>query len=327
MPAIQLDGVAKQFDGVTAVDDLSLTVPEGEVFGFLGPNGAGKSTTINMLLDFVRPTAGTVSVLGMDAQARSVAVRERAGVLPEGFSVYNRLTGRQHIEFAIESKGVDADPDAVLERVGLDGDGDRKAGGYSKGMGQRLALGMALVGDPDLLILDEPTAGVDVQLRRDLWDVVRELNENGTTVLLTTHYIEEAERLCDRVAVMDEGQVLDVATPADLMSRGTDTITVRVAEPPGSLPPLDVDGVIEASVDGDRLEFRVEDGGGVVADLLTALQATGHEVRDLDVSRTSLEEIFVEMTGDDASTARSDADHDSDHDHDSDREDAEVTSA
>jgi len=271
-------------------------------------------------------------VFGHDVVDDYRAARDAIGLAPQEYNVDRFFPIREVLEHkagyhGVPPKEASERADAALKRVGIYDKRDERFDWLSGGMKRRLLLARALVTDPDLLILDEPTAGVDVQLRRDLWDVVRELNENGTTVLLTTHYIEEAERLCDRVAVMDEGQVLDVATPADLMSRGTDTITVRVAEPPGSLPPLDVDGVIEASVDGDRLEFRVEDGGGVVADLLTALQATGHEVRDLDVSRTSLEEIFVEMTGDDASTARSDADHDSDHDHDSDREDAEVTSA
>src|SRR6056297_4159138 len=150
MSAIQLSSVTKRFDDVEAVRNLDLTVESGEIYGFLGPNGAGKSTTINMLLDFVRPTDGEIRVLGRDVHDESVAVREHLGVLPEGFSVYDRLTGRQHLEFAIESKGADDDPDAILDRVGLSGDGDRKAGGYSKGMAQRLVLGMALVGHPDL---------------------------------------------------------------------------------------------------------------------------------------------------------------------------------
>ena len=161
MAAIELDGVTKRFEDVTAVSDLSLTVEEGEVFGFLGPNGAGKSTTINVLLDFVRPTSGTVTVLGHDAREESIAVRERTGVLPEGFDVYDRLTGRAHVEFAVDSKEVDVDPDAVLERVGLADAADRKAGGDSKGMRQRLPLALVLVGYPDLLFLDVPCLGLD----------------------------------------------------------------------------------------------------------------------------------------------------------------------
>jgi ABC-2 type transport system ATP-binding protein len=330
--AIEVEGLVKEYGALRALDGLDLRVEDGEFFGLLGPNGAGKTTFIEILVGLTRKTAGHAEVFGHDVVDDYRAARDAIGLAPQEYNVDRFFPIREVLEHkagyhGVPPKEASERADAALKRVGIYDKRDERFDWLSGGMKRRLLLARALVTDPDLLILDEPTAGVDVQLRRDLWDVVRELNENGTTVLLTTHYIEEAERLCDRVAVMDEGQVLDVATPADLMSRGTDTITVRVAEPPGSLPPLDVDGVIEASVDGDRLEFRVEDGGGVVADLLTALQATGHEVRDLDVSRTSLEEIFVEMTGDDASTARSDADHDSDHDHDSDREDAEVTSA
>ncbi|MFC6755068.1 ABC transporter ATP-binding protein, partial [Halorubrum tibetense] len=159
MTAIELRGVTKEFPGATAVRDLDLTVEEGEVYGFLGPNGAGKSTTIDMLLDLVRPTEGTVTVLGRDARAESVAIRRRTGVLPEGFSVYDRLSGRKHVEFAIRSKEVEADADALLDRVGIREDADRKAGDYSKGMRQRLLLAMALVGEPELLVLDEPATG------------------------------------------------------------------------------------------------------------------------------------------------------------------------
>jgi len=146
MSAIEVTNLTKTYGDVRAVQDLDLRVGRGEIFGFLGPNGAGKSTTINILLDFVRPTSGRARVFDMDCQKESKRVRSRIGVLPEGYDVYNRLTGRQHLEFAIDSKGVDADPHRLLGRVGLDGDGGRKAGGYSKGMSQRLALAMALVG-------------------------------------------------------------------------------------------------------------------------------------------------------------------------------------
>ncbi|MFT4881984.1 MAG: ABC-2 type transport system ATP-binding protein, partial [Salinirussus sp.] len=169
MTAIRTERLTKRFGGLTAVDDLDLTVQEGEVFGFLGPNGAGKSTTINVLLDFVRPTAGTATVLGRDAQAESTAVRERLGVLPEGFALYDRLSGRAHIDLAVDLKDADDDPDAVLERVGLTpAAGGRTAAGYSQGMRQRLALGMALVGNPDLLVLDEPTNGLDPNGAREM---------------------------------------------------------------------------------------------------------------------------------------------------------------
>lgn len=162
MAAIRTNGLTKRFGGdVLAVDDLDLTVTEGEIFGFLGPNGAGKSTTINLLLDFLRPTAGTAEVLGMDAQERPAEIRERIGVLPEGYGFDTYLTGREYVEWTIETKGADDDPDEILLTVGLAAEADRPASGYSKGMQQRLAFGMAIVDDPDLLILDEPSTGLD----------------------------------------------------------------------------------------------------------------------------------------------------------------------
>src|SRR6056297_4282674 len=250
MAAIEIDGVTKRYGDVVAVRDLSFEVEEGEVFGFLGPNGAGKSTTINMLLDFVRPTEGEVRVLGHDTHDESVTVRDHLGVLPEGFSVYDRLTGRQHLEFAIESKEADDDPDAILERVGLSAeDGDRKAGGYSKGMAQRLVLGMALVGDPDLLVLDEPSTGLDPQGARQMRDIVREEADKGTTVFFSSHILGQVESVCDRVGILRDGQLvaedsiegLRDATSADTVLR----ITVGDVPADAIESARDLDGVSE----------------------------------------------------------------------------------
>jgi len=151
--AIDIQGVTKRYGEVTALRDLELVVEEGEIYGFLGPNGAGKSTAIDVLLDYTRPTAGSASVLGVDAQADPVSIHHRVGVLPDGFGVLGTMTGRDHLRFAVDAKGADDDPDAVAERVGIDHAIDRQAAGYSKGMAQRLMLGIALVGRPDLLIL------------------------------------------------------------------------------------------------------------------------------------------------------------------------------
>src|SRR6056297_2772498 len=179
MAAIELDGVTKRFEDVTAVSNLSLTVEEGEVFGFLGPNGAGKSTTIDVLLDYVRPTTGTAHVFGHDAQRETRAVHERMGVLPDAYHTYGHLTPAQHLAFVAEARGVDADPEAVLDRVGILDAADRRVEGFSKGMRQRLVLGMALVGDPDLLVLDEPTTGLDPNGARQMRDIVREEADRG----------------------------------------------------------------------------------------------------------------------------------------------------
>ena len=262
MAAIEIDGVTKRYGDVVAVRDLSFEVEEGEVFGFLGPNGAGKSTTINILLDFVRPSEGEVRVLGHDVHNESVAVREHLGVLPEGFSVYDRLTGRQHLEFAIESKEADDDPDAILERVGLDGDGDRKAGGYSKGMAQRLVLGMALVGDPDLLVLDEPSTGLDPQGARQMRDIVREEAERGATVFFSSHILGQVEAVCDRVGILRDGQLVAEDSIEGLRdTTSADTVLyVTVGEvPDGALAKVrGIEGVSEVTHSDRRLQISCE---------------------------------------------------------------------
>ena len=196
MSVISLTNVTKTYGRVTAVENLDLRVEKGEIYGFLGPNGAGKSTTIRMLLDFARPSKGTVQVLGHNAQHEILQIRQRIGVLPEGFSVYDRLTGRQHLTFAIESKKVDDDPDRLAERVGIPDAIDRKAGGYSKGMAQRLVLGMVLVGEPDLLILDEPSTGLDPAGAREIRQIIQEENDRGATVFFSSHILGQIEPIC-----------------------------------------------------------------------------------------------------------------------------------
>ncbi|UPW02064.1 ABC transporter ATP-binding protein [Halorussus gelatinilyticus] len=302
MAAIEIDGVTKRYGDVVAVRDLSFEVEEGEVFGFLGPNGAGKSTTINMLLDFVRPTDGEITVLGRDVHDESVAVREHLGVLPEGFSVYDRLTGRQHLEFAIESKDADDNVDAILERVGLDGDGDRKAGGYSKGMAQRLVLGMALVGDPDLLVLDEPSTGLDPQGARQMRDIVREEADRGATVFFSSHILGQVEAVCDRVGILRDGQLvaedsiegLREATSADTVLR----ITVGDVPEDALADVRDLDGVseVEANEGGDRLTVSCQ--SDVKTTVLSTLEEAGVDVRDFETEEASLEELFMDYTTD-----------------------------
>ncbi|QKY20154.1 ABC transporter ATP-binding protein [Halolamina sp. CBA1230] len=298
MAAIELDGVTKRFDDVTAVDALDLTVEEGEVFGFLGPNGAGKSTTINLLLDFVRPTAGRVEVLGMDPQADSVAVRERTGVLPEGFSTYERLTGREHLEFAIESKDADADPDAVLERVGLAGDGDRKAGGYSKGMAQRLALGMALVGDPDLLILDEPSSGLDPAGAKEMRDIVREEADRGATVFFSSHVLGQVEAVCDSVGILREGRLVAKDSVEGLRDAVGSGATLEITADGVDDAALDavraLDGVDAASTDGATVTVQCDPEAKTA--VIGALEDAGVVVEDFSTRESSLEDLFLAYT-------------------------------
>ncbi|GKZ15174.1 ABC transporter ATP-binding protein [Haladaptatus sp. T7] len=298
MTAIRLDGVTKRYGDVTAVNDLSLDVKEGEVFGFLGPNGAGKSTTIDLVLDFIRPTSGTVTVLGHDAQAESIEIRNRTGVLPEGFSVYDRLTGMQHLEFAIEAKDADDDPAELLDRVGILDAADRKAGGYSKGMAQRLGLAMALVGTPDLLILDEPSSGLDPTGAREMREIIREEQERGATVFFSSHILGQVEAVCDRVGILRDGELVAEDSIEGLRANVGDGTTLRVETT--SLPSAavqqvrDIDGVGGVERDGETL--TVDCDRNVKTTVITTLENAGTTVADFDTEEASLEDLFVAYT-------------------------------
>lgn len=301
MPAIELTGVTKHFGDVTAVRDLDLSVDEGEIFGFLGPNGAGKSTTINLLLDFVRPSAGDVRVLNRNARLESVEIRERTGVLPEGFAVYERLTGRQHVDFAIESKAVDADPMAVLERVGIADAADRKAGGYSTGMKQRLALGMALIGEPDLLILDEPSTGLDPNGAREMREIVREENTRGATVFFSSHILGQVEAVCDRVGILRDGELVAEDSVEGLREAvGTEsTLSISVDQVPEDLleSVRGLDGVSSVRADGQTITVECTDAAKTA--VLSTLEDGGASIADFETREASLEDLFVAYTEDD----------------------------
>ena len=314
MAAIEIDEVTKRYGGpsglpgtglfandepITAVENLDLSVEEGEVYGFLGPNGAGKSTTINMLLDFVRPTDGEIRVLGHDAHEESVAVRERTGVLPEGYDVYSRLTGREHVEFAMESKEVSGDPDAVLERVGIADAADRKAGGYSKGMAQRLVLGMALVGEPDLLVLDEPSTGLDPAGAKEMREIVRTEAERGATVFFSSHVLEQVEAVCDRVAILREGRLVaedSIQGLRDAADTGT-RLLVRVAGDPSDVSldvVRDIDGVDSAEVRDDAVAVVCDSDSKTR--VVTAIEDAGTTIEDFRTEESSLEDLFLHYT-------------------------------
>jgi len=204
-PAIETSDLTKRYGDHVAVDSLDLTVHSGEIYGFLGPNGAGKSTTIGLLMDYRRPTSGSIRVLGRDPRADVVEVHDRIGILPDRLSLYDDLTGRQHLEFVIDTKRADDDPRDCLDAVGLADARDQNAGTYSQGMGQRLALAMALVGDPELLVLDEPFTGLDPHGVRRVREIVHEEHERGTTVFFSSHVLGQVEVVCDRVGILHRG--------------------------------------------------------------------------------------------------------------------------
>ena len=299
MPAIQTDDLTKRFGrDVYAVDGLDLTVEDGEVFGFLGPNGAGKSTTINMLLDFIRPTSGRAEILGHDAQAETTAIRERIGVLPEGYDLYPRLSGRTHIEMAAELKNADDDPDAIVDRVGLDReDARRRAGEYSQGMRQRLALGMALVGDPDLLLLDEPTNGLDPNGAREMREIVREHADRGATVFFSSHILEQVQAVCDRVGILTDGTMVAVDTIDGLREEvGTgSTLTLSLDTVP-DVDIADVPGISNVVREDSTVRVTCTDPASKIT-VIDRVRDAGASVRDIETTQASLEDLFAAYTG------------------------------
>jgi ABC-2 type transport system ATP-binding protein len=300
-PAIRTDDLVKEYGDVRALDGLSLTVPEGSFFGLLGPNGAGKTTFINTLVGLARKTGGSAAVFGHDVEDDYRAARDAIGLAPQEFNVDRFFPIREVLMHKAGYHGISEDEAAeraaaALETVGLDGKAETRFDWLSGGMKRRFMLARAMVTDPHLLILDEPTAGVDVELRRDLWEVITRLNDDGTTILLTTHYIEEAERLCDEVAILDSGRKVTVATPEELTQRGIDTVRLALDAPAASIPDVTGAGIERASVDGDTVELRAGSGSEAVPTAVRKLEAAGHRVVDVDISRTSLEEVFVDMT-------------------------------
>lgn len=301
VPAIETVGLTKRYgsgeDAVIAVDKLHLSVHAGEVFGFLGPNGAGKSTTIDMILDYIRPSEGHASVLGRHPQRDAERLRHEIGVVPEGFGLYERLTGRRHLEFAIEWKSAEDEPADLLARVGLDhDDANRPVQEYSKGMRQRLILAMALVGGPSLLILDEPSSGLDPHGIRMMRDIVRKEAARGTTVFFSSHILEQVEAVCDRVGILANGRLVNVDTVDGLRQAIGRESTVKLHIPsPVEVDPTVVTGVDSAYWVDSQLHVTCTDPQAK-ARVITRLTTQGVDIADIEVESPSLEDVFTAYT-------------------------------
>ena len=222
--AVSIEGLTKDYGDTRAVDGLTLAINEAEVFGLLGPNGSGKTTTINCLTGLLSPTKGTVRVEGFDVQRDGRKAREIMGVSPQETAVCPYLTGRENVQlfgelYSVPRSTLRERVDTAIEKVGLVEDAGRRVSKYSGGMKRRVSIAMALVTDPKVVLLDEPTVGMDPQARREVWDFIVELRDKGKTILLTTHYMEEAEELCDRVGIIDHGKLIELGSPADLKSK------------------------------------------------------------------------------------------------------------
>jgi ABC-2 type transport system ATP-binding protein len=291
---------------ILALDGLDLEVPAGEFFGLLGPNGAGKTTTIGVLTTRVRPTAGAAAVAGIDVVANPVAVKQRIGVVPQRPNPDRQLTAIQNLLFHAAYFGIQRAASlpraqALLEQLGLGDRGESKVDQLSGGQQQRLMIARALIHQPEILFLDEPTVGLDPQARLDLWDILRSLHGQGRTIIMTTHYMEEADRLCDRLAIIDRGKLLALDTPAGLRSRapGGTLVEVTLDGEAGPLLPAvqALPGLTRISASGPRLSAYAQRVGEAIADLIRATEQAGRLPLDIRLTPPSLETLFVSLTG------------------------------
>ena len=276
MPAVEVSGLRKSYGGQEAVRGITFAIDEGEVFCLLGPNGAGKTTTVEVLEGYRARDAGDVHVLGFDPQRRDRAFRERIGVVLQHSDSWPNVTVAETLRIYAGYYRHPRDVAEVIELVGLDAKRDARVKTLSGGQKRRLDLGLALVGDPDLVFLDEPTTGFDPQARRNAWEMVRGLRALGKTILLTTHYLDEAQQLADRVAVIREGELIRIGTPRELIA-GAPEVEIRYREEGRE--------VVVATVEPTR----------VLAELTAAAVAKGRELEALEVRRASLEDVYLDL--------------------------------
>jgi ABC-2 type transport system ATP-binding protein len=292
--AVVVDGVRKRYGDLQAVDGVSFAVASGELFGILGPNGAGKTTTLEIVEGLREADGGAVSLLGHSPWPRNPVLLPRIGVQLQASSFFERLTAREQIRTFASLYGVSpAKADQMLEVVGLEDKANTRVEHLSGGQSQRLSIACALVHGPDLVFLDEPTSGLDPQARRNLWDLLRAVNAEGRTVVLTTHYLDEAEALCDRVAIMDHGRILELGAPAALV-RGLDS-PARITIESGRVLAADawrLPGADEVTDDGVSLTIATRTPSPVLAAL-----ADRDVLQGLQVRGTTLEDVFLNLTG------------------------------
>ena len=296
---LQVENLVKRYADVEAVRGVSFAVKEGEVFGLLGPNGAGKTTTIEILEGLRTLDSGKVSVCGLDPQRNSEQLKNEIGAALQSTSLPDKLRTFEALRLFASFYSRRRNPEELLRRFGLEDKRDTFYSKLSGGQKQRLALAMALVNDPRVLFFDEPTAGLDPQVRREIYDIIEELKRDKKTIVMTTHYIEEAERLCDRVAIVDHGKVIAMGTPRELKERSGDKsrIEVRLAKQESELALRGLDGVSECrNFNGGYILHCQRPPQAIVA-LVKHLEAQGNELVSLEIATPSLEDVFIELTG------------------------------
>lgn len=303
-PPIIAENLVRHFGDVKAVDGINLTVNAGEIFGFLGPNGAGKSTAVRMLTTLLRPTSGTARVAGFDVVKQADDVRRNIGVALQDAAIDPLMTGFELLELQAVLYGIPANKmkqraDELLERVGLTAAADRRVGTYSGGMRRRLDLALSLIHQPTVLFLDEPTTGLDPMSRLTLWEEVRRLNREGTTVMLTTQYLEEADQLVNRIAIIDHGHIVREGKPSDLKRTvGDPTLIINVSKTQNDAAKsvLRRFGELRPTAEG-TLGVGLKGGAERVAEVVRALDQGRIVVEHLELNQPSLDDVFAEATG------------------------------
>ena len=303
LAAIELRALGKTFGLLRAVDQLTLTVQPGEIFGLLGPNGSGKTTTINLISGLATPTSGQVQVMGYEMPRHARRIRQMLGNVPQETALYEELSAWDNLDFhadlfGMARKGKKERIRQMLDLVQLQERQHSRVSTFSGGMKRRLALARALLHDPHLLYLDEPTLGVDVQSRRAIWDYILSLRDQGKTVLITTNYLEEAQALCERIAILDHGKLIAVDTPEHLKrTYGGSVVALETAQPTTIVDDIrQLPGVKEVVQDGTRFTVTTQGGGEVVPQIITLVTGAG-ELRQIAVREPTLDEIFLQLTG------------------------------
>jgi ABC-2 type transport system ATP-binding protein len=307
MWVVEVENLYKIYPGgVKALNGISFRVSKGEIYSILGPNGAGKTTTMKIIATLLKPTSGSASVMGIDVTSNPDAVRRIIGYVPQDLSADDELTGVENVILQARLYGISKGEARrrameLLEMVGLKDAANRTVRSYSGGMRRRLELAMGLVNDPELLILDEPTLGLDVQSRLALWDYIKRLkNEGGLTILMTTHYMDEADKLSTRVAIIDRGRIVVEGSPEELKSRiGGDVIMVKVSSPLQNI--MDKIGAIEGVLSVDLVEnmvrIKVESAEKAMAKLLGVLSSINTSIESISIAKPTLDQVFIEYTG------------------------------
>ncbi|NRY61559.1 ABC transporter ATP-binding protein [Clostridium beijerinckii] len=305
MHAIEVSNLTKKYEGFTAVDKLTFSVPQGQIFGLLGPNGSGKTTTINMLCGLIKCSEGNAKILGFDVVSQLKEVRKVLGVVPQETALYDSMTAQENLDFHAALYGVSANESRkrvnhILELVGLKERYKSRVGTFSGGMKRRLALGRALLSEPQVIFLDEPSLGVDVQSRMAIWEHIVELKKKGISILITTNYMEEADYLADSIAIIDKGKLITVGSPSQLKAMVgeevieiiTDTFSKEL-----EIKLMEMENVEKVQKEGNVIYLTVKEGAKTIIPVIDAFKQSAISINSFSLKKVSLNEAFLQLTG------------------------------